>query len=58
LGAPSDEKTGLEFTVQSLIDPSHAEPVTIIYCLIWNYLRLEDEYEQEVEREAGTEIHA
>jgi hypothetical protein len=33
-GALSDERTGLQFAVQSLNDPSHAEHVTILYCLI------------------------
>jgi hypothetical protein len=33
-GALSDERTGLQLAVQSLNDPSRAEPVTILYCLI------------------------
>jgi hypothetical protein len=33
-GALSDERTGLQFAVQSLSGPSRAEPVTILYCLI------------------------
>jgi hypothetical protein len=33
-GALSDERTGLQFSVQSLNDPSRTEPVTILYCLI------------------------
>jgi hypothetical protein len=33
-GALSDERTGLQFAVQSLNGPSCAEPVTILYCLI------------------------
>jgi hypothetical protein len=33
-GALSDERTGLQFTVQSLNGPSRAELVTILYCLI------------------------
>jgi hypothetical protein len=36
LGALSDERTGLQFAVQSLNSPSGAEPVTILYCLIWD----------------------
>jgi hypothetical protein len=32
--ALSDERTGLQFAVQSLNGPSRAEPVTILYCLI------------------------
>jgi hypothetical protein len=35
-GALSDERTGLQFAVQLLIGPSRAEPVTILYCLIWD----------------------
>jgi hypothetical protein len=35
-GALSDERTGLQFAVQSLNGPSRAEPITIIYCLIWD----------------------
>jgi hypothetical protein len=34
--ALSDERTGLKFSVQSLNGPSRAEPVTILYYLIWN----------------------
>jgi hypothetical protein len=33
-GAQSDERTRLQFVVQSLNVPSHAEPVTILYTLI------------------------
>jgi hypothetical protein len=33
-GALSDERTGLQFAMQSLNGPSRAEPVTIPYCLI------------------------
>jgi hypothetical protein len=33
-GAISDEKMGLQFAVQSLNGPSHAEPVTVLYYLI------------------------
>jgi hypothetical protein len=33
-GALSDERTGLQFAVQSPNGPSRAEPVTILYCLI------------------------
>jgi hypothetical protein len=33
-GALFDERTGLQFVVQSLNGPSRAEPVTILYCLI------------------------
>jgi hypothetical protein len=40
-GALSDKGTGLQFLVQSLIGPSHAEPVTILYCLIWDFPNLE-----------------
>jgi hypothetical protein len=40
-GALFDEGTGLQFTVQSLNGPSRAEPVTILYCLIWDSLNLE-----------------
>jgi hypothetical protein len=40
-GALSDEKTGLQFAMQSLNGPSRAEPVTILYCLIWNTPNLE-----------------
>jgi hypothetical protein len=34
--ALSDKRTGLQFTVQSLNGPSHAEPATILYCLSWD----------------------
>jgi hypothetical protein len=34
LGALSDERTGLQFTVQSPSGPSRAGPVIILYCLI------------------------
>jgi hypothetical protein len=40
-GALSDERTGLQIAVQSLNGPSHAEPVTILYCLIWDSPNLE-----------------
>jgi hypothetical protein len=40
-GALSDERTGLQFTVQSLNGPSRVEPVTILYCLIWDLANLE-----------------
>jgi hypothetical protein len=33
-GALSDERTGLQFVVQSLDGPRRAEPVTILYFLI------------------------
>jgi hypothetical protein len=33
-GALSDERTGLQFAVQSLNGPSRSEPVTILYCLM------------------------
>jgi hypothetical protein len=32
-GALSDKRMGLQFAVQSLNSPSHAEPVAILYCL-------------------------
>jgi hypothetical protein len=32
--ALSDERTGLQYAVQSLNGPGRAEPVTILYCLI------------------------
>jgi hypothetical protein len=35
-GALSDERMALH-TVQLLSDPSRAEPVTILYCLIWDF---------------------
>jgi hypothetical protein len=34
--ALSDERTGLQFAVQSHNGSSRAEPVTILYCLIWD----------------------
>jgi hypothetical protein len=40
-GALSDERTGLKFAVQSLNRPSRAEPVIILYCLIWDSPNLE-----------------
>jgi hypothetical protein len=41
LDAFSDDRTGLQFTVQSLNGSSRTEPVTILYCLIWDSLNLE-----------------
>jgi hypothetical protein len=41
LDALSDESTGLQFAVQSLNGPCHAEPVTILYCLTWDSPNLE-----------------
>jgi hypothetical protein len=35
VGRLSDEKTGLQFAVQSLNGPSSSEPITILYCFIW-----------------------
>jgi hypothetical protein len=35
-GALYDERTRLQFAVQSLIGPSRAGPITIPYCLIWS----------------------
>jgi hypothetical protein len=40
-GALSDEKTGLQFAAQSLNGPSRLEPITILYCLIWDSFNLE-----------------
>jgi hypothetical protein len=40
-GALSDERTGVQFAVKSLNGPSRAEPVTILYCLIWDSPNLE-----------------
>jgi hypothetical protein len=40
-GAFSDERTGLQFAVQSLNGPSHSEPVTILYSPIWDSPNLE-----------------
>jgi hypothetical protein len=40
-GALSDERTGLQFAVRSLNGPSRAEPVTLLYCLIWDSPKLE-----------------
>jgi hypothetical protein len=37
-GSLSDERTGLQFAVQSLNGPSRLEPVTILYCLIWDWV--------------------
>jgi hypothetical protein len=42
MGALSDERTGLQFVVQSMV-PSHTEPVTILYCLIRDSPNLEDQ---------------
>jgi hypothetical protein len=39
-GALSDERTDLQFALQSLNGPSRAEPVTILYCLIWDSTNL------------------
>jgi hypothetical protein len=40
-GALSDERTGLQFAVQSLNSPIRAQPITIICCLIWDSPDLE-----------------
>jgi hypothetical protein len=40
-GALSDERTGLQFAVQSFNGPSHTESVTILYCLIRDSANLE-----------------
>jgi hypothetical protein len=40
-GALFDERMGEQFAVQSLNALSHAEPVTILYCLIWDSPNLE-----------------
>jgi hypothetical protein len=40
-GVLSDERTVLQFAVQSLNAPSRVEPVTILYCLIWDSPNLE-----------------
>jgi hypothetical protein len=40
-GILSNERTGLQFVVQSLNGSSRAEPVTILYCLIWDSPKLE-----------------
>jgi hypothetical protein len=42
-GAPSDERMRLQFAVQSLNAPRCAEPLTILYCLIWDPSNLEDQ---------------
>jgi hypothetical protein len=39
--ALSDERTDLLFAVQSLNRPSRSEPITILYCLIWDFPNLE-----------------
>jgi hypothetical protein len=36
-GALSDERTGLQFVVQSVSGHSRGEHITIHYCLIWDY---------------------
>jgi hypothetical protein len=35
-GDLSDKRAGLQFAVQSLNGPSHAEPVSMLYSLIWD----------------------
>jgi hypothetical protein len=40
-GALSDDRTGLQFAVQSLNGASRAEPVTKLYCLIRDFPNLE-----------------
>jgi hypothetical protein len=35
-GALSDERMNPQFAVQSLNGPSRSEPITILYCLIWD----------------------
>jgi hypothetical protein len=42
-GTLSDERTGLQFAVQSLNGPSRTEPITILYCLIWDSPNMEVE---------------
>jgi hypothetical protein len=39
--ALSDERMGLQFAVQSLNGPSCAEPITILYRLVWDSPNLE-----------------
>jgi hypothetical protein len=39
--ALSDERTGLQFAMQSLNGPGRSEPVTILCCLIWDSPNLE-----------------
>jgi hypothetical protein len=41
LGALCDERTGLQFAVQSLNGPSRPKPETILHCLIWDFPNLE-----------------
>jgi hypothetical protein len=38
--ALSDERTGLQFALQSLNGPSRSEPAAILYCLIWDSTNL------------------
>jgi hypothetical protein len=40
-GALSDKRIGMQFALQSLDSPSHAEPVTVLHCLIWDSPNLE-----------------
>jgi hypothetical protein len=40
-GALCNEMTSLQFAVQSLNGLNHSEPVTILYCLIWDSPNLE-----------------
>jgi hypothetical protein len=42
-GTSSDERTGLQFAVQSVSGPSQPEPITIHYYLIWDSSELEGE---------------
>jgi hypothetical protein len=35
-GSFSEERMGPQFAMQSLNGPSQAEPVTVLYCLIWD----------------------
>jgi hypothetical protein len=61
----SDERKGLSFTYaiasvpcQSLSGPSHAELMTIFYCLIWDSANLEDQIRVFISpRNRGSELY-
>jgi hypothetical protein len=40
-GALSDERTGMQFAMQSLNGSRRSEPITTLYCLIWDSPNLE-----------------
>jgi hypothetical protein len=56
-GALSDERTSLQFVVQSLNGPSRSEPVTIFYCHIWDSPNLEGQVPGLIQNMRKTRAH-